>query len=239
MLIFYKVETVNQELLKAVQKRQLPDEEARQLRQQMQKKREVNLRVLFACAAMILLAVFLAFTYKRFHYPDALLMFGIIGLFVAFFVAIFRINALVVAQTYLKALRDTYPELFREMPSTVLAEPRAQEYYAKQYAWRQTKLTRRDAQLLESLANGQEPEDKARVLYKLAREKRKQCLISMVGGAVAAAVLTAMFWPYPKLHQMAEWFCLLVAFVLLVNAFFIYWTYRYMKAIRKGYPQSL
>jgi hypothetical protein len=175
--IFYWIETVNQELLHAVYTLGLPIDEAARLKNNMLKKRKINMIILLCGAGLflfgmvlpvILFNVFDNSPLIRSYMNNTSIMIGsLIAGFVGLFAAIFSANKCFgVAGSYLKALRIAYPNL----PSGISVSYSGDYEYNSDYVYNpeEYKANKRNNDLLMDLSLGKISESRAHGLLHYA-----------------------------------------------------------------------
>ena len=104
------IETIAPEFLQAVYMGQINPRHAQELRARMESKRKWSLLLLGACVIIFASTVAFVFLEKYLYFDDGTAVILVIGgLGVSFLAAIFQINNLVIALTYLRALKHSRP----------------------------------------------------------------------------------------------------------------------------------
>jgi hypothetical protein len=107
--IFYKIETVNKEKLHDVLMGNISLHEAHELKARMIDKRKRKLTALIICAVVFVPCLYFGLSYDRYRFDEGVMLALTGGIFLPFFVVIFKLLGLAIAMQYLGALKNCRP----------------------------------------------------------------------------------------------------------------------------------
>jgi hypothetical protein len=114
MQLYYSIEVINKELLKAVLDEQITQDDANALLVKMRTKQRKGIIGTIICVGLFVLScVIYTLVVKFVKRPADALMIGLlVALFTGFIGTAFTLNSFNIARKYIKALKQGYPQIF-------------------------------------------------------------------------------------------------------------------------------
>jgi hypothetical protein len=253
--IFYRFEKVDKQLLDAVYTVRLPSDDAARLKSKMLRKRKNNLVVLLVSAALFfcgLILPFLFYTRRATHViyylkSNTFILIGMLIIsFISLLAAILASNKYFgVAGAYLKALRIAYPAL-----PCIAYEDGNNHYSIKGvYSPKEYRTNTKNKGLLDSLVSGKVNPPRARGLLNYAICRYSKGRIIAAFSFIFSFLLLAV-WAFLKINNIHVSIRIIdylvypvleiCGGVLLLSGiraiFIIVSNYRYIQAVKTGYP---